>query len=241
MEYRREYPRCQESCQLAPEFGYAIGASRPLALKASAQRCSFCPENFIAGIELYGGLGDRHSFGLHDTSQYLARVIAWNLPSDWTPRLSPGLGLNDNSYRFLLRLPRILRVRLSHKPSIRRTAMMLRISAILLLLTQGAVTAQTNSVPGRKGSSVYAELAKAPKKAAARHKPLEHDPDAVAAGGKLFALHCAECHGEMAEGGRKAPSLLAEQVPQATPDTLFWILTNGVVRHGIACVVQVAH
>jgi mono/diheme cytochrome c family protein len=37
----------------------------------------------------------------------------------------------------------------------------------------------------------------------------------------------------MAEGGRKAPSLLAEQVQQATPGTLFWILTNGVVRHGM--------
>ena len=85
------------------EFGYAIGASRPLALKASVQRCSFCPENFIAGIELYGGLGDRYSFGLHDTSHYLAPVIAWNLPSDWTLRLSPGFGLNDNSHRFLLR------------------------------------------------------------------------------------------------------------------------------------------
>ena len=85
------------------EFGYAIGASRPLALKASVQRCNFCPENFIAGIELYGGLGDRYSFGLHDTSHYLAPVIAWNLPSDWTLRLSPGFGLNDNSHRFLLR------------------------------------------------------------------------------------------------------------------------------------------
>jgi hypothetical protein len=85
------------------EFGYAIGVSRPLALKASAQRCSFCPENFVAGIEMYGGLGDRYSFGLHETSQYLAPVIAWNLPSDWTLRLSPGFGLNDNSHRFLLR------------------------------------------------------------------------------------------------------------------------------------------
>jgi hypothetical protein len=85
------------------EFGYAIGASRPLALKASAQRCSFCSENFIAGIELYGGLGDRYSFGLHDSSHYLSPVIAWNLPSDWTLRLSPGFGLNDNSHRFLLR------------------------------------------------------------------------------------------------------------------------------------------
>jgi hypothetical protein len=85
------------------EFGYAIGSSRPLALKASAKRCSFCPQNFIAGAELYGGLGDRHSFGLHDTSHYFAPVIAWNLPSDWTLRLSAGFGLNDNSHRFLLR------------------------------------------------------------------------------------------------------------------------------------------
>jgi hypothetical protein len=85
------------------EFGYAIGASRPLALKASAQRCSFCSENFTAGLEMYGGLGDRHSLGLHDTSHYLAPVVAWNLPSSWTLRLSPGFGLNDNSYRFLLR------------------------------------------------------------------------------------------------------------------------------------------
>jgi hypothetical protein len=85
------------------EFGYAIGASRPLALKASAKRCSFCPQNFIAGAELYGGLGDRYQFGLHDTSHYLAPVVAWNLPSDWTLRLSAGFGLNDNSHRFLLR------------------------------------------------------------------------------------------------------------------------------------------
>jgi len=85
------------------EFGYAIGASRPLALKASSKSCSFCPENFVAGVELYGDLGDRHSFGLHDTSHYLAPVVAWNLPSSWTLRLSPGFGLNDNSHKFLLR------------------------------------------------------------------------------------------------------------------------------------------
>jgi len=85
------------------EFGYAIGASRPLALKASAKRCNLCPENFIAGIELYGGLGDREHFGLNDTSHYLAPVSAWNLPSGWTIRVSPGFGLNDNSHRFLLR------------------------------------------------------------------------------------------------------------------------------------------
>jgi len=85
------------------EFGYAIGVSRPLALKASAARCNLCRENFIAGVELYGGLGDRYSFGLHDTSHYLAPVVAWNLPSSWSLRLSPGFGLNDSSHQFLLR------------------------------------------------------------------------------------------------------------------------------------------
>ena len=84
------------------EFGYALGASRPLALKASAKRCTVCPQNFIGGVEMYGGLGDRHNFGLHDTAHYLAPVLAWNLPSGWTLRISPGFGLNDNSHRFLM-------------------------------------------------------------------------------------------------------------------------------------------
>jgi len=85
------------------EFGYALGASRPLALKASAKHCTLCPQNFIAGIEMYGGLGDRYHFGLRDTSHYAAPVLGWNLPSGWTLRISPGFGLNDNSHQFLLR------------------------------------------------------------------------------------------------------------------------------------------
>ena len=85
------------------EFGYALGVSRPLALKASPNRCNFCRENFIAGVEMYGGLGDTQSFGLHETSHYIAPAAAWNLPSGWTVRLSPGFGLNGNSHGLLLR------------------------------------------------------------------------------------------------------------------------------------------
>jgi hypothetical protein len=85
------------------EFGYALGASHPLALQASANRCTLCRQNFVAGVEMYGGLGDRYTFGLRNTSHYLAPALAWNLPSGWTLRLSPGLGLNDNSHRFLIR------------------------------------------------------------------------------------------------------------------------------------------
>ena len=85
------------------EFGYALGVSRPLAMKGAAHRCNFCPQHFIAGLEMYGGLGDRSSFGLHDTSQYLAPGLAWNLPSGWTLRIEPTFGLNGNSHQFLLR------------------------------------------------------------------------------------------------------------------------------------------
>jgi hypothetical protein len=85
------------------EFGYALGASRPLALKGAAHRCNLCLQHFIAGVEMYGGLGDRWSFGLHDTSHYLAPCLAWNLPSGWTFRLAPTFGLNGNSHQFLLR------------------------------------------------------------------------------------------------------------------------------------------
>jgi hypothetical protein len=85
------------------EFGYAVGIARPLALKASARPCNFCRENFIAGLEMYGGLGDTQNPGLHETSHYLAPCLAWNIPSGWTLRISPGFGLNDNSHGLLMR------------------------------------------------------------------------------------------------------------------------------------------
>jgi len=103
---------------------------------------------------------------------------------------------------------------------------------LILLLTSNLLSAQSPDFAPTK-NDVYAELTKAPRKAAARLNPLTDDPDAVAAGAKLFRQHCAECHGEMAEGGKKAPSLLTPEVQQATPGTLFWLLTNGVVRRGM--------
>jgi len=85
------------------EFGYALAVSRPLALVASANECRFCRENFSLGAELYGGLGDRYSFGLHDTSHYLAPTMAFHMPGGPTFSVSPSAGLNSNSHGFLLR------------------------------------------------------------------------------------------------------------------------------------------
>ena len=86
------------------EFGYALGTSRPLSLKASSRPCSFCVENFAAGLELYGGLGTTDGFGLGQTSQYLGPNIQWNLPKGPTIQFSPNFGLNDNSLGVLYRV-----------------------------------------------------------------------------------------------------------------------------------------
>jgi len=85
------------------EFGYAIGVSRPLSLLASPNACRFCRENFSVGAELYGGLGDRYSFGLHDTSHYLAPVVNFRMPNGPVFKASPGIGLNSNSHGIALR------------------------------------------------------------------------------------------------------------------------------------------
>jgi hypothetical protein len=85
------------------EFGYAVGVSRPLAMAARPEACVVCPENFYLGLELYGGLGDAHSFGLRDTSHYLGPIVSWRLPNNTTIACSPGFGLNDHSTGVLWR------------------------------------------------------------------------------------------------------------------------------------------
>ena len=107
------------------------------------------------------------------------------------------------------------------------------LAACAALLAVSAIADGQKDPRDGKPRNVYAELGKAPAKAQNRANPLPDDPDAIAAGRLLFEDHCAECHGERAEGGRKAPSLRAPEVQNATHGTLFWLLTNGVVRKGM--------
>jgi len=86
------------------EFGYALGASRPLTLRAGARECMLCRERFAAGAELYGGLGTTDSVGLRDTSHYLAPVVAYETPRGPRITFSPGFGLNNNSIGVLYRV-----------------------------------------------------------------------------------------------------------------------------------------
>ena len=85
------------------EFGYALGVARPVTLKAGPHRCYLCLQNFDTGAELYGGLGDRYSFGLKQTSQYAGPTLDYRTPAGVTYSFAPQFGLNDNSIGVLWR------------------------------------------------------------------------------------------------------------------------------------------
>ena len=85
------------------EFGYALGASRPLSLTAGSKACVFCRENFNAGVEMYGGLGTTDGFGWKQTSQYLAPILQFNIPRGPSIGFEPAFGLNANSVGVLWR------------------------------------------------------------------------------------------------------------------------------------------
>lgn len=78
------------------EFGYAVGAARPLRTLGSGKPCNFCLEKFAAGAEAFGGLGDTWALTMRDTSHYIAPVVGWQLP---VGRLSfsTGFGLTSSS------------------------------------------------------------------------------------------------------------------------------------------------
>lgn len=86
------------------ELGYAIGASRHLGSLASAKACRFCRENFVAGVEMYGGLGSTKERGLTDTRHYIAPVFAWRVTPSSTLKASVGVGLTAASEHALIRL-----------------------------------------------------------------------------------------------------------------------------------------
>jgi hypothetical protein len=86
------------------EFGYAVGISRSLGALASGTSCRFCRENFVAGVEAYGGLGSSMERGLDETRHFIAPVVGWRFAPRSTLKMSTAFGLTDASDRFLLRV-----------------------------------------------------------------------------------------------------------------------------------------
>jgi len=118
-------------------------------------------------------------------------------------------------------------------PVIIASVVVISIIVVSVFGTRLAMAQKEDAAGRRNRKSTYAALAEAPEKASEKKNPFEGDTQAVAAGGKLFEQHCADCHGSKAGGTRQGPSLLREEVQQATPGTMFWILSNGVVRRGM--------
>ncbi len=86
------------------EFGYAMGVSRALRLRSTGTGCGWCAERFVSGLEMYGGLGDRYTSGLHDTSHYVSPTLAWESRRGTTVSVGPAFGLNENSAGVLARM-----------------------------------------------------------------------------------------------------------------------------------------
>jgi len=86
------------------EFGYSVGVSRSLGGLASGSACHFCRENFVAGVEAYGGLGTSLERSLSDTRHFIAPVIAWHITDRSTLKASTAFGLTDASDRYLVRV-----------------------------------------------------------------------------------------------------------------------------------------
>jgi len=63
--------------------------------------------------------------------------------------------------------------------------------------------------------------------------PYAGRPDAIAAGGRLFREHCAQCHQPDGLGEGKKLSLRSNLVQHATDGEIFWVLRNGILAHGM--------
>src|SRR5262249_43612948 len=92
------------------------------------------------------------------------------------------------------------------------TVILLTISTVPLLGISLAFAQKGISATSKKDDWDYHALATVPEKARAKRNPLEKDFSAPVAGRKLFQQHCAECHGQDAEGSKKGPSLLHGEV-----------------------------
>lgn len=77
-------------------------------------------------------------------------------------------------------------------------------------------------------------LSKVPSRDREKTNPYRGQPDAIAAGQRIYADRCSHCHGESAEGTKKRPPLKSARVQeQATEGDLHWLLVNGNMRRGM--------
>lgn len=76
-------------------------------------------------------------------------------------------------------------------------------------------------------------IRRAPASASALTSPLAGTERARRAGAKLYQRECSACHGTNGEGLGRALPLASSEVREASPRSLFWVLTNGSLWRGM--------
>lgn len=113
---------------------------------------------------------------------------------------------------------------------------MKRLSVSFTLLLASASFALTGGAREKKSADdrgVMSAIAQAPLETRDWHNPCEGQPDAIAAGKKLYLQHCSECHAKDARGRGRAVNLRLPGVQNATPGELVWFLRNGNLWRGM--------
>jgi mono/diheme cytochrome c family protein len=73
----------------------------------------------------------------------------------------------------------------------------------------------------------------APASTSADKNPYASSSTAAAAGKKLYAKDCTQCHGNNLQGMGPAPALDTPQVRKAKAGELFWFITTGKLTSGM--------
>ncbi|MGH9711993.1 MAG: c-type cytochrome [Candidatus Acidiferrales bacterium] len=105
--------------------------------------------------------------------------------------------------------------------------------AVLLASASFAVASAAHDNGNGDDRGVLNAIAQAPLASRDWQNPYEGQPDAIAAGKKLFLQHCAECHGRDARGRGHAINLRSPGVQNAMPGELVWFLRSGNLWRGM--------
>lgn len=119
---------------------------------------------------------------------------------------------------------------MTSRPAMRRLWIVILFSSACGLLAGTCFGGKEKAADAPGPPSVFQ---RAPASAYKPQNPYSGQPRAVLAGRKLFLQHCAECHGENAEGRRDAPPLRSSLIRETPDGVLFWFLKKGNLRAGM--------
>jgi glucose/arabinose dehydrogenase len=105
--------------------------------------------------------------------------------------------------------------------------------SIAASLTLSAIVGSSPLYLAPRAFSQDTHFHNAPAESAKQKNPFAGENDAIAAGAKLYASNCAQCHGASGQGTGNVPPL-TEGVTQTVPEgEVFWFITTGSIKNGM--------